>query len=125
MSQVFEHLTIEEGEELLKLIYNHLTPDGRLINSMPNANGYYNTPSNKYNDLTHKVIYNVQSFSQMLRCLGFNNFTHRNSYVGHNKFQHTIHNIYRKLFELHLKVLGYARWEVYTHSMITILRKNL
>ena len=124
MSQVFEHLTLQEGEELLKLIPRHLTPEGMFINSMPNANGYYNSPSNRYNDITHKIIYNAQSFSQLLRVLGFTNFLHKNSYQGRNKLENFIHRIYLKFFQVHLTLLGYHVWKIYSHSLITIIKHN-
>ena len=124
MSQVFEHLTLEEAETILPLIYDHLSKDGVFINSMPNANSYYNAGQCMFNDITHQRIYNQISFSQLLKLQGFNNFAHRPDYCGRNAFEHFVHKTYLKLFELHLKLLGFARWRVYTHCIITLLRRN-
>lgn len=124
MSQVFEHLTIEEGMRFLKLIPKRLNKEGIFINAMPNANGYFNTPSNRYNDITHKIIYNAQSFSQLLRVLNINNFLHKNTYQGRNKLENIIHRIYLKFFQLHITLLGYHVWKIYSHVLITVIKRN-
>jgi cyclopropane fatty-acyl-phospholipid synthase-like methyltransferase len=124
MSQVFEHFTLEEGMKFLKLIPKRLNQEGMFINAMPNANGYFNTPSNRYNDITHKIIYNAQSFSQLLRVLGLNNFLHKNSYQGRNKLENLIHRIYLKFFQIHITLLGYHVWKIYSHVLISIIKRN-
>ena len=124
MNQVFEHLTLEQAYEILPLIYEHLTPNGKLINIFPNANAYYHASGNRYNDITHQQTYTEQSIKQLFRVLGYNNFEVRNTYVGHNKLQNLIHKSYLAIFNLHLKLLGFAKWDIYTRSMITILEKN-
>ena len=51
--EVIEHLDLEEGNSLLRRIYDLLNPGGRLILTTPNV---FN-PSRYWRDATHKVAY--------------------------------------------------------------------
>lgn len=70
MSHVFEHFSIEEGITLANQVLKHLKPHGKRINIMPNA-GCISAGVARYNDITHKVIYTSNSFSQVLLEAGF------------------------------------------------------
>ncbi len=81
MSHVFEHFSIEEGITLANQVLKHLKPHGKRINIMPNA-GCISAGVARYNDITHKVIYTSNSFSQVLLEAGFDrwNIQHFNVY---------------------------------------------
>lgn len=125
MSHFLEHFTLEEGKNLLELANKRLNNEGIIINIMPNAGAYFHSAHARYADITHEIIYSPQSFSQLLRNLGFNEFEHRNWYMGNNMFKHYLHKLALLVFEYFIRLLGYSKHDIYTHSMITIIKKKL
>jgi len=70
MSHVFEHFSIEDGIDLAKLIRAHLNDNWVWINFMPNGGSLIGN-SLRYCDITHKTIYTVTSFNQVLKISWF------------------------------------------------------
>ena len=123
MSHFFEHFTLEEGEKLLRLIKKNLNQNGVIINIMPNAGAYFGATRSRYIDITHERLYDSYSFSQILKNIGFSYIEHRNFYIGNNKFEHTIHKLALKIFEVFIGILGYSKSEYYTSGLLTIIKK--
>jgi hypothetical protein len=79
VSSVFEHFDLENAFKLAELIYFKLNEWWYWLNIMPNANfiacSYF-----RYGDITHKIIYNDNSFNQILLNVWFKkeNITHKN-----------------------------------------------
>ncbi|MFZ2150429.1 MAG: methyltransferase domain-containing protein [Candidatus Absconditicoccaceae bacterium] len=73
MDNVFEHLTLEEGIYIAKLINKKLNVGGIWINIMPNAESLFGACALRYCDITHKNLYTSNSFSQLLQIAGFKN----------------------------------------------------
>lgn len=65
--EVIEHLTLEEGGQLLKKAYDLLNEGGRLILTTPNV---FN-PSRFWRDATHKVAYCYDELGGLLLAQGF------------------------------------------------------
>ncbi|MEE9926779.1 class I SAM-dependent methyltransferase [Microvirgula aerodenitrificans] len=64
---VFEHMTKQEGADLLKSVVRVLKPDcGMVVLDVPNMDWILSNHE-RYMDLTHHVGYTVDSMSQMLR----------------------------------------------------------
>src|SRR5262245_39440626 len=67
-SNLFEHLTLEAGETVLRAVRSLLTADGALVAVQPN----FRTCSERYfDDYTHRTVYDHESFAQLLRVCGF------------------------------------------------------
>ncbi len=65
--EVIEHLTIEEGINVLRKIYNLLNPKGRLILSTPNI---FN-PGRFWRDASHKQAYCYDELAGILLAQGY------------------------------------------------------
>ncbi len=65
--EVIEHLTIEEGINVLRKIYNLLNPEGRLILSTPNI---FN-PGRFWRDASHKQAYCYDELAGILLAQGY------------------------------------------------------
>jgi hypothetical protein len=65
--EVIEHLSLEEGVQLIRKIYDLLSDGGRLILSTPNV---FN-PSRFWRDATHKVAYCYDELGGLLLAQGF------------------------------------------------------
>ena len=65
--EVIEHLSLEEGVQLLKKLYHLLNEGGRLILTTPNV---FN-PSRFWRDATHKVAYCYDEIGGLLMAQGF------------------------------------------------------
>lgn len=70
MSHVFEHFSIDDWITLAELIKNNLSIDWIWFNFMPN---WWSSRWNwlRYCDITHKTIYTITSFNQVLRIAWF------------------------------------------------------
>jgi len=89
-----EHLTVEEGYLLAKLILRCLNPTGLFIMNVPNANNILKLRE-RYIDITHKTIYTPESIKELLLLAGFK----RVIVIGVKPFSTMDTNIYRKLFK--------------------------
>lgn len=68
----FEHFSKSELRRLLRLIYESLRPNGKLILQTPNGTGLF-AGFIIYGDLTHETILSPQSLHQLLTLAGFEN----------------------------------------------------
>ncbi len=64
--EVIEHLSFEDGLQLLSSIHDLLLPDGKLILTTPNA-----FHPNRYWEYSHKVTYRYDEIGGILISLGF------------------------------------------------------
>lgn len=122
MSHVLEHFNLEDQIKLIKLIKNNLSKEGIYINIMPNGSAYLGL--GLCADITHKWIHSPKSFNQVLLLAGFEDFEHKNNWVGRNIFERIIHIIFINLFHLLVRLLGYDKQEISTSSIITICRND-
>lgn len=67
-SNFLEHLTLDEGEELLEVCRRILKPTGRLILLQPNFRYAY---KGYFDDFTHRSIYTHHSLKDLVTCHGF------------------------------------------------------
>lgn len=67
-SNLLEHLSKEEGEDLLRWVWSKLRPGGRILLLQPNFRYCYR---NYFDDYTHKTIYTDEGLSGFLQSLGF------------------------------------------------------
>lgn len=121
MSHVFEHMDIDIGIELSKMIYAHLKEEGMWINLMPNGaspgwNGL------RYCDITHKTIYTITSFNQVLRIAWFQDTKVTHFWIF-PKLNLILAVIYFFLHYFPFYVLGKMTGNIYTLEFMTIARK--
>lgn len=72
MNDVLEHFEKQEVIRFLDLVYQKLTPNGKLILKVPNAANPLLASSSKYMDLTHELLFTEESLSQALKNASFN-----------------------------------------------------
>ncbi len=72
LMDVLEHLEKQEVVDLLELVSNVLTDNGRLILHVPNAEGLFGMRI-RYGDFTHQVCFTPQSIRQVLLATGYSN----------------------------------------------------
>jgi 2-polyprenyl-3-methyl-5-hydroxy-6-metoxy-1,4-benzoquinol methylase len=70
LMDVLEHLTMPELFEILDEVYRILSPGGRLIAHVPNAEGPFGMRV-RYGDLTHESSFTPQSIRQLFGTIGF------------------------------------------------------
>lgn len=73
---IIEHLTLDEGLDLLDACYRALTPDGRLILQTPNMDSPFGL-SIRYGDNTHEIGFCPKTLRQLLSLAGFEQFEAR------------------------------------------------
>jgi len=125
MSHVFEHFALEEWVKLSKLIYSALKKNWIWINVMPNAQSAYNSWYLRYNDITHKILYTPNSFSQVLLNSWFkkDNVIHKNAFIWYNIIKRIIY----KLSIVFHKILFLSIWisfpKIHTMDLMSIIKK--
>jgi cyclopropane fatty-acyl-phospholipid synthase-like methyltransferase len=67
---IIEHLTKSEVLRLADEVYRTLTPGGRWIIHVPNAEGFFGSRI-RYADLTHEQAFTRESVEQLARAAGF------------------------------------------------------
>ncbi len=70
LMDVVEHLTLDETMTLMDRVLALLTPGGRLILHVPNAEGLFGMRI-RYGDLTHEQSFTRSSTRQLLMAIGF------------------------------------------------------
>lgn len=70
MMDILEHLTREEELSALDEVFRVLTPKGRCILHVPNAEGLWGMRI-RYGDMTHEQCFTRSSVRQLLRTVGF------------------------------------------------------
>jgi 2-polyprenyl-3-methyl-5-hydroxy-6-metoxy-1,4-benzoquinol methylase len=74
-SNLLEHLERDEAFELLKQIFDQMSPSGRIILIQPNFRFCYR---NYFDDYTHRTIFTDESLAGLMEATGFK-ITHRKS----------------------------------------------
>ena len=129
MAHVFEHLNDKEIKALITWIYLSLNTWWYRINYMPNADSHLNACSLRYIDITHKRIYNSNSFEQIILTndVAFSKIKHFNSFPA---IHHYIKFIFRSIHRIFLwitKVYYYWMWysfpKTYTSEILSIIEK--
>ena len=126
VSHVFEHLDEKERIEMIENIYNWLKKRWIWINYMPNADSTLRVWNLRWTDITHKTIYNDNSFSQVVydsKCdFEIGNF---NTYVGSkNIFRRVIHLIFLFFTKIYYLWMWQCFPQIYTFEIISILTKK-
>lgn len=125
VSHVFEHLDEKERIEMIECIYNWLKKNWIRINYMPNADSIFRLWTLRRNDITHKTIYNDNSFSQVIYDSGCNfeikNFS---TYVyPKNTFNRMVHLIFLFFTKIFYLGMWYPFPAIYTFEIISVLKK--
>ncbi|ERP30718.1 hypothetical protein CALK_2461 [Chitinivibrio alkaliphilus ACht1] len=74
MNDVFEHIPVDEAENMLSLLKNALVPGGTLVLRVPNMSNILGAYS-RFIDITHVTGYTEESLQQLLTLAGFRNHT--------------------------------------------------
>lgn len=126
MSHVFEHMSIDDGKILAKAIFDGLRPWWFWLNSMPNASSPYLASHIRYGDITHKVIYNENSFNQILLSTGFIRecIAHKNEAMGGGIWWRIV--AYRIGISINRLLWALSAYipNIYTLSMISFIQKK-
>lgn len=126
VSHVFEHLDENERVQMISSIYWWLKKGWLWINYMPNANNFLYASSIRYGDITHKIVYNDNSFSQLVYSTNvpFKIFN-KNIYVWSNSIlKRFIHLIFRFLTKIYYLWMWQNFPKIYTWQFINILKKE-
>lgn len=67
---ILEHFAPAEQFEVLDKAFARLTPQGKCILHVPNADGVFGSRV-RYSDITHKTAFTNRSITQLLRTIGF------------------------------------------------------
>jgi len=70
LDNVLEHFRKEEVVNILKLIFNKLNKEGRLVIFVPNGGSPWGMPLT-YIDFTHETVFTPQSMIQILNTIGY------------------------------------------------------
>lgn len=110
MSHVFEHLDEKNANEAIKLLYSSLKKWWYFINYMPNADSYLNPSTLRYIDITHKTIYNKNSFEQLIltNWIVFSTIKHFNTLPAINPYIKFLFKIIHPIFLWLTKIYFYG-----------------
>ena len=125
-SHLLEHLDNCERENLILWINKWLKKWGIWINYMPNADSVIMVWFGRYNDITHKTIYNPNSFEQLINlCPVEFTVEHINPYIWLSNF---IFRIIHLLALFFTKIYYLSMWSIfpkcYLWEFISVLKKN-
>lgn len=84
MSDVLEHLSKNEALQVLKAIYHHLNPQGKVIIRVPNLTNPFNSHIH-YGDFSHEIGFTTKSLQQVLQVTGFNVLAVKGEFNPHTK----------------------------------------
>lgn len=126
VSHVFEHLDEIERLEMIEYIYNWLKDNWIWINYMPNADAILLSSNWRYTDITHKTIYNENSFFQIINSTNcdflIENF---NIYIWvKNQFRRLIHLLFRWITKIYFLGMWQRFPKIYTWEFINVLTKK-
>jgi hypothetical protein len=124
-AHVFEHLDEKERMEMIKIVYANLKKWWIWINYMPNADSTMFIARTRYWDITHKTIYNANSFTQLLNIAEIDyEIEHFNSIplTFLRRFIHRIFTFFTNIYFLWMT--GEPMPKIYTLEMFTILTKK-
>ena len=128
MSNVFEHLSVDEWKNMLKSIYLWMKSSGTFINIMPNAWSLFMSSYGRYNDITHKVLYTSASFNHILLDAGFKQVMHKNVFFTHlNSIIDSFWRLFQKVSFFILKYFlllnGFPSDNILTFEIFTLAKK--
>lgn len=123
-AHVFEHFSIDDGIILADLIYSHLKDGGKWINIMPNASNFM-AGYGRYNDITHKVLYTENSFTQSLTYAGFSKekIEHRNAKFQRRWWVVYVQKLVSRIFSYVCILLDIPLQRIYTFEIYSIITK--
>lgn len=70
LMDILEHFSKKDSLDLLRLVYQKLEKNGKIVIHVPNAEGFFGMKV-RYDDLTHELCYTKASISQLLKIIGF------------------------------------------------------
>lgn len=94
---VFEHLTPDEAQQVLKMSYQRLSPNGKLIMRMPNPACPFVLPT-FCGDLTHRLLATDDLIRHLLRVAGFSGVIKFKETYPYAKYKKFIYLILHKMF---------------------------
>ncbi|MDA1169096.1 MAG: class I SAM-dependent methyltransferase [bacterium] len=123
LSHVLEHIKKDQLFDFLERVKNILQDDGYFIIVAPNSGAYFNAAANRYGDLTHELGFTELSLRQLFMVAKFKHIEIRNFFGVGAFWLNVIRKITLFIFEIFLQVLGYDKQNIYTPSVLTIVRK--
>lgn len=130
LSDVIEHIDIEEGLRLMGFVRERLSPKGIFFVATPNVSNPILGLSSRYDDITHKTGFTELSLSQILSTAGFNNIriVGQDIYVFYlNPFNYiaklvskVLNLVFRTIFLLY----GRKTTKIFTKHLIGIAKNN-
>lgn len=110
MLDILEHFTREELFPMLEAVSSRLRPGGRLIVSVPNAEGPDGLRA-VYSDITHEIAFSLTSLSEMLFCHGLKLTSFRDPWPAPvspaRKAFRLVSEVARKAEGARMKLLGF------------------
>lgn len=123
LSHVLEHVKKEQLFDFLGRVRNILNDNGFFIIVVPNSAAYFSAAANRYGDLTHEIGFTDKSLSQALMQTGFKNIEIKNYSGAGNFWLNALRKITLFLFEMFIQILGYDKQDIYTLSLLAIVKK--
>lgn len=123
LSHVLEHIAKDKLFEFFDGIKKILNDDGYLIIIIPNSGAYFNSGVARYVDITHEIGFTDKSLRQALILAGFRNIEVKNFYGVGNFLLNILRKIMLFFFEIFIQVLGYEKQDVYTQSLLAVIKK--
>jgi hypothetical protein len=112
---------------MIKLVFSWLKNNWIWINYMPNADSVLLSNNWMYIDISHKRIYNSNSFEQLLN-ISLKNYEveHINAYIWYSMFiKRLIHNIFLLVTKIYYKWMWMIAFpKIYTWEFISVIIKN-
>lgn len=128
MSHVFEHLDRNQADMAIKNIYKSLNKWWMWINYMPNADSFKATTA-RYNDITHKTIYNANSFEQIVLMdeVKYSELKNKNTIAAVSLPFRWIFKVINPIFVFFTKIYFLWMWytfpKIYSSELLTIMKK--
>jgi 2-polyprenyl-3-methyl-5-hydroxy-6-metoxy-1,4-benzoquinol methylase len=130
LNDIIDHLEKPEIIHLLRLIFEKLSPGGRLIIKAHNASNPIMASSSRYIDFTHELLFTEESLSQVLKITGFEQVSlfPQNLYVFYSNplnypalfFNFLLNGTLRLLFHFY----GRKTTKIFTKNLIAVAIKD-
>lgn len=130
MNDLLEHFEKEEIIPLLKMVFERLHQDGRLIIKVPNASNPIMACSSRYVDFTHEILFTEESLSQILKVSKFSEITiyPQDLYVFYynplNYLAKFVSEIFNIAFRLAFIMYGRKTTKIFTKDIIAVAIKR-
>lgn len=130
MNDVIEHFNKKEILDLLGLINNKLTKNGKIILKTLNSANPILSSSSRYINFTHETGFTEESFAQVLKISGFKDckvfapdiYIFNNNPI--NFLAKTASKILNLLFQQLFKLYGRKTTKIYTKNLIAVATKK-